>query len=167
MVPFTEARARLTELLDDANDRHEHVVITRNGRPAAVVLSSEEYEALAETLEVLDDDDALAALRESEADVRAGRVYSLDEVRRELGLDVDGTELDVLAGAERALSDPSLRTVLTELDDKEAGQLEAVLAGHGLHLRERFRSEKRNLGPDGSDAPQPPAYGLFTRGGAT
>jgi prevent-host-death family protein len=86
MVPFTEARARLTELLDDVNDRHEHVVITRNGRPAAVVLSSEEYEALAETLEMLDDDDALKALRESEADVRAGRVYSLDEVRRELGL---------------------------------------------------------------------------------
>jgi len=84
--PFTEARARLTELLDDGNDRHEHVVITRNGRPAAVVLSSEEYEALAETLEVLDDDDALEALRESEADVRAGRVYSLDDVRRELGL---------------------------------------------------------------------------------
>lgn len=86
MVPFTEARAKLTELLDEVNDRHEHVVITRNGRPAAVVLSSEEYHALAETLEVLDDDDALEALRESEADVQAGRVYSLDEVRRELGL---------------------------------------------------------------------------------
>ncbi|MCP9488931.1 MAG: hypothetical protein MSC31_03545 [Solirubrobacteraceae bacterium MAG38_C4-C5] len=50
-----------------------------------MVLSSEEYDALAETLEVLDDD-ALEALRESEADVQAGRVYSLDEVRRELGL---------------------------------------------------------------------------------
>lgn len=85
-VPFTEARARLTELLDDVNERHEHVVITRNGRPAAVVLSSEEYDALAETLEVLEDDEALEALRESEADVHAGRVYSLDEVRRELGL---------------------------------------------------------------------------------
>lgn len=86
MVPFTEARARLTELLDEVNERHEHVVITRNGRPAGVVLSSDEYEALAETLEVLEDDEAIAALRESEADVRAGRVYSLDEVRRELGL---------------------------------------------------------------------------------
>lgn len=86
MVRFTEARAKLTELLDEVNDRHEHVVITRNGRPAAVVLSSEEYDALAETLEVLDDDAALEALRESEADVQAGRVYSLDEVRRELGL---------------------------------------------------------------------------------
>ncbi len=86
IVPFTEARARLTELLDEVNERHEHIVITRNGRPAAVVLSSDEYEALAETLEVLEDDEALEALRDSEADVRAGRVYSLDEVRRELGL---------------------------------------------------------------------------------
>ena len=86
MIPFTEARARLRELLDEVNERHEHVVITRNGRPAGVVLSSEEYEALAETLEVLEDDSALEALRDSEADVRAGRVYSLDEVRRELGL---------------------------------------------------------------------------------
>jgi len=85
-VPFTEARARLTELLDEVNERHEHIVITRNGRPAAVVLSSNEYEALAETLEVLEDDEALEALRDSEADVRAGRVYSLDEVRREPGL---------------------------------------------------------------------------------
>jgi len=86
VVPFTEARARLTELLDEVNERHEHVVITRNGRPAGVVLSSDEYEALAETLEVLADDEAMEALRESEADVRAGRTYSLEEVRRELGL---------------------------------------------------------------------------------
>lgn len=86
IVPFTEARAGLTELLDEVNERHEHVVITRNGRPAGVVLSNDEYEALAETLEVLEDEGALDALRESEADVRAGRVHSLDQVRRELGL---------------------------------------------------------------------------------
>ena len=85
-IPFTEARARLTELLDDVNQCHEHVVITRNGRPAGVVLSNEEYEALVETLEVLEDEESLEALRESESDVRAGRLYSLDEVRRELGL---------------------------------------------------------------------------------
>jgi antitoxin YefM len=86
IVPFTEARSTLSELLDEVTDRQEHVVITRNGRPAAVVLSSEEYEALAETLEVLEDDETLGALRQSEADVRAGRVYPVDEVRRGLGL---------------------------------------------------------------------------------
>lgn len=86
VVPFTEARARLTELLDEVEKQHEHVVITRNGRPSAVVLSSDEYDALAETLELLHDDETLEALRESERDVQAGRLSSLDEVRRELGL---------------------------------------------------------------------------------
>jgi antitoxin YefM len=86
IVPFTEARAKLTQLLDDVEERHEHVVITRKGRPAAVVVSPEEWEALEETLEVLQDEETLAALRESEEDVQAGRLFSLDEVKRELGL---------------------------------------------------------------------------------
>jgi prevent-host-death family protein len=86
VVPFTEARARLTELLDDVEARHEHLVITRKGRPAAVVVSPEEWDAIEETLETLQDDELLAALRESEKDMEAGRLFSLDEVRRELGL---------------------------------------------------------------------------------
>jgi antitoxin YefM len=86
VVPFTEARARLTELLDDVEVRHEHIVITRKGRPAAVVISPEEWDAIEETLQVLQDEDMLAALGESEDDVQAGRLFGLDEVRRELGL---------------------------------------------------------------------------------
>jgi antitoxin YefM len=86
VVPFSEARARLTELLDEVEIRHEHLVITRKGRPAAVVLSTDEWDAIEETLAVLQDDDTLAALRESKDDVRAGRLFTLDEVRRDLGL---------------------------------------------------------------------------------
>ena len=85
-VPFTEARARLSELLDELERRHEHVVITRNGRPAAVLVPAGEQEALEETLEILQDEGILDALRESEEDVKAGRLTTLREVRRELGL---------------------------------------------------------------------------------
>jgi len=85
-VPFTEARAKLSELLDELEDRHEHVIITRNGRPAAVLVPAGEQEALEETLEILQDEGILEALGESEKDVEAGRVASLREARRELGL---------------------------------------------------------------------------------
>jgi len=85
-VPFTEARAKLSELLDELEDRHEHVIITRNGRPAAVLVPAGEQEALEETLEILQEEGILEALGESEKDVEAGRVASLREVRRELGL---------------------------------------------------------------------------------
>lgn len=85
-VPLSEARARLSELMDELESRHEHVVITRKGRPVAVLVPSSEYDAMEETLEVLHDEDLLAALRESEKDVRAGRLHSLNDVKRELGL---------------------------------------------------------------------------------
>ncbi len=85
IVPFSEARARLSDLLDDVEDRHEHVVISRRGRPIAILLSIDDWEAVADTLEILDDDELLQALRESEDDVRAGRLSTLSEVRRDLG----------------------------------------------------------------------------------
>ncbi len=85
-VPLSEARARLSELMDELERRHEHVVITRKGRPVAVLVPSAEYDALEETMEILHDEDLLAALKESEADVRAGRLTSLKELRRELGI---------------------------------------------------------------------------------
>jgi antitoxin YefM len=85
-VPFSDARAHLTELLDEIEEIREHVVITRNGRPAAVVMSEAEYESLIATLEVLGDPQAMAALKESDEDVAAGRVSPWHEVKRELGL---------------------------------------------------------------------------------
>lgn len=85
-VPFSEARARLTDLVDEVEQKHEHVIITRNGRPAVVVLSTEEYDALQETLEVLEDEETMEALRRSDEDVAAGHLYGWDEVKRELGL---------------------------------------------------------------------------------
>ena len=85
-IPLSEARARLSELMDELEARHEHVVITRKGRPVAVLVPSSEYDAMEETLEILHDEDVLEALRESQKDVKAGRVHSLEDVRRELGL---------------------------------------------------------------------------------
>lgn len=81
-MPFTEARANLTELLDALEDKHEHVLITRDGRPSAVMLSADEYESLEETLEILQDKELVEALRMSENDVGAGRLSSLDDLRK-------------------------------------------------------------------------------------
>ncbi len=86
-VPFSEARAGLSDLLDEVHASRDHVVITRNGRPVGLLMSLDEYESLQETIDVLSDEDTLEALRESEEDVKAGRTYSWDDVKRELGLD--------------------------------------------------------------------------------
>ena len=66
----------------------EHLVLVmiRKGDPAAVVLPRDEYEGYVETLEVMEDEEAQAALREGEEDIREGRVRPYDEARRDLGL---------------------------------------------------------------------------------
>ncbi len=71
-VSLTEARAKLSELLDELERRHEHVVITRNGRPAAVLVPAGEQEALEETWEILQDEGLLDALRDSEKESKQG-----------------------------------------------------------------------------------------------
>ena len=54
------------------HDTHERVIVTRNGEPAAILLAYEDYESLAETLAVLSDPEAVAAIREAEAEIGRG-----------------------------------------------------------------------------------------------
>lgn len=62
-LPLAEVRAQLSKLVESAIDTHERINITRNGRPAAVLLSAEDYDSLIETLDVLGDPDAMADIR--------------------------------------------------------------------------------------------------------
>ncbi|MDQ1287645.1 MAG: antitoxin YefM [Actinomycetota bacterium] len=64
---LADAKARLSELIATVAGTWERVVITKNGRPAAVLMAVEDLEALIETLEVLSDSEAMAAIRGAEA----------------------------------------------------------------------------------------------------
>ena len=82
-VPVREFRSNPSELLSDVAARRDHVLVTRNGRPAAVLVPIDEYEALEETAEILSDPDALAALETGLAEISRDETVSLEEVRRE------------------------------------------------------------------------------------
>lgn len=68
-VPLTELRDRLSDVLDEVSSTGTEFVITRHGRPVAVVLGYDEYESLIETLNVLGDPDAMAAIAEGQAEL--------------------------------------------------------------------------------------------------
>jgi prevent-host-death family protein len=73
---------RLSEFVDRVQREHERVVITRNGTPAAVLISAEDLEALEETLDVLSDKKAVKGLIEAEEAIAAGDVVrGVDAVR--------------------------------------------------------------------------------------
>lgn len=77
-------RNHLSEVVDRVE--HERVVITRNGRDAAVIISPEDLAQLEETLCVLTDREALQDIREADAAYARGDVLrGVDAVRRLLG----------------------------------------------------------------------------------
>ena len=79
-----ETRPRLSAVLDEVRDTHERVVITRNGRPEAVVMAVSDLEALEETLDLLSTPGAPEQLRQAEADIAAGKAIDAVELRRQL-----------------------------------------------------------------------------------
>ena len=78
VTPLTEARNRLSEIIDEVTSTGPGHVITKHGRPAVVVVDHDEYESLIETLNILSDPGAMAALAEAERDLDAGRLEVLD-----------------------------------------------------------------------------------------
>jgi len=67
-------RDNLSEIVDRVEQHHERLVVTRNGRPAAVLISPEDLAQLEETIAVLSDADALADIREADAAYARGDV---------------------------------------------------------------------------------------------
>jgi antitoxin YefM len=80
--PLRTVRDHLSEMVDRVEREHDRVVITRNGREAAVLLSAADLAELEETLSVLSDPQAMADIREADAAYDKGEVTrGLDAVR--------------------------------------------------------------------------------------
>jgi prevent-host-death family protein len=72
-LPISEVKARLPELVTGVIEREEEIVVTRNGKPAAVLVSFAEFERLKETLDVLSDPDLMRQVRASRAFYASGK----------------------------------------------------------------------------------------------
>ena len=82
-MPITEAKARLLDLVRNLQDNDEVGVITRRGVPAAVLVAPDRWEGLLETMDILSDEKAMASLRRSIQQARAGQWIEHDEVFKE------------------------------------------------------------------------------------
>ena len=83
-MSVSEAKDNLSTLVESVESTHDAVIITRHGKPAAVLISPEDLDSLQETLAWLSDPSHAAEMAEAEADVSSGRMLSLDEVRAQL-----------------------------------------------------------------------------------
>lgn len=86
VMSITAAKAKLNELIDDAARTHEHVTITKNGAPVVVMVSSDEWESIQETLFWLSQPDVAADVAAAEAESAAGETISGEQLRAQYGL---------------------------------------------------------------------------------
>ena len=91
-ISATEASNRFGTMIDEAARGRSLFVVTRMGRPQAVVLGMDQYQELIELLETVDDledKEYLSSIAEAREDIRVGRILSLEELDKELGFSAE------------------------------------------------------------------------------
>jgi prevent-host-death family protein len=83
-LSVSEAKMKLSRLIDTVNATDEEIVITKNGRPAAVLVSPEEFESLKETVAVRSDSGLMKEIKKGlrALRMRRAKLYNLDELFR-------------------------------------------------------------------------------------
>ncbi|MFA7115274.1 MAG: type II toxin-antitoxin system Phd/YefM family antitoxin [Candidatus Omnitrophota bacterium] len=80
IIPISEVRANLPQLVKKIARIGKHIIITKNGRPEAVILSPEELE----TLEIKGDAKLLNSIMRASEDIKEGRLYSHKDVFKDV-----------------------------------------------------------------------------------
>jgi antitoxin YefM len=82
ITSLAQVKAKLSAYVDAVHDTHERVTITRNGEPAAVLISADDLASLEETLEVMSNGSLMADIARGAAEMAAGETVELTELRR-------------------------------------------------------------------------------------
>lgn len=80
-LPLAEVKAKFSEMIDRVEMQHDRITVTRNGRPAAVLMSPDDLASLEDTLELLSNPTAMAALEQARNEVAAGKTVNAAELR--------------------------------------------------------------------------------------
>jgi antitoxin YefM len=79
-IPISEARQALPELVDKVCRLHNRYFITKHGKVEAIIISSEEFQSWAETMDILSNKAEMKALRRALTDLKKNRVASFEDV---------------------------------------------------------------------------------------
>ncbi len=84
-LPLYEVKAKLSKLVERVDSTDEEVVITKNGRPSAVLVSMDEFESWKETLAIKSSPSLMAGIKKGLKGIKKAKTYTLDELLREIG----------------------------------------------------------------------------------
>jgi len=79
-LTVTQAKAHFLELIRNSDKRLERFLITKEGKPAAVLMNADEFEGWLETLEIMSDKKALKEIRQARKELQQGKGLSWKKV---------------------------------------------------------------------------------------
>ena len=85
-IPLAEAKKNLSSLIKDMDEKYDRFTITKNGVSKAVMLSSEEFDGLMETLDILSNREEREAIARAKAQVKKRQTVSLKSIKTRYGL---------------------------------------------------------------------------------
>jgi len=84
VLPLSEVKTRLSELVDAVERRDEPLTITRNGKPIAIIVSKDAYDSWHETVTILRDPQFVREIRDGMRRLaRTKKRQTIDELFRE------------------------------------------------------------------------------------
>lgn len=81
-LSLSEAKMKLSGLIETLRVTDEEIMITKNGAPAAVLISPDEFESWKETISIRSDSSLMGEIQKGlkELKEKKSRLYSLDEL---------------------------------------------------------------------------------------
>jgi antitoxin YefM len=81
VLPLSEVKMKLSQLVEEVSSLDEEITITRNGKPVAIIVSPDEFDSWKETLAIRADAELMAEIRRGLEDIKKKRkLYTLEEL---------------------------------------------------------------------------------------
>jgi len=86
VIPISEARKKLPEIVDLADSLSQKTLITVKGNIKAAIVSARELELLEETLDVLSDPKTMVSIKKGLSQTKKGQLIDWEDLKEELEL---------------------------------------------------------------------------------
>jgi len=85
-ISLKNLRPKLPKVITEIDSKMDRFIITKRGKPVALMMSIDDYEGLLETLNILSDKKLMKGIKEAQKEVEKGNLKALEDIEKELGI---------------------------------------------------------------------------------
>ena len=83
-ITLKELSSDLPAVIKGIDNKLDRYIVTKRGKPVAVIMNPDDYDGLLETIEILSDKEAVKGIRKAKKEIKEGKTISLEALRKKL-----------------------------------------------------------------------------------